>query len=85
MHQFAGQTVPLWLAIVYLGSNLTLNGLNYYWFSRMIVTIAARFMKPAVEAPKKEKAVIQGTEVDMGGVTTGAVRNAQKAKRRVAA
>ena len=44
-HPFLGKEVPLWLAVVYLGSNLVLNALNFYWFSRMILTVAARFRK----------------------------------------
>lgn len=42
----SGQTVPLWLAVCYLASNLTLNGLNWFWFSKMIETIRKRFDPP---------------------------------------
>ena len=42
--RFAGDFhVPTWLAIVYLGSNITLNSLNFYWFGKMIETIQKRF------------------------------------------
>ena len=44
---FAGvQFVPLWLGMVYLTSNLTLNALNIVWFSKMIQTIRKRFDPP---------------------------------------
>ena len=36
-------TVPLWLAFTYLGSNMILHSLNFYWFGRMIQTVRARF------------------------------------------
>ncbi|PGH06560.1 hypothetical protein AJ79_06499 [Helicocarpus griseus UAMH5409] len=44
--------IPLWLVITYLGSNLTLNSLNFFWFSKMIETVMKRFRKPADAAPK---------------------------------
>lgn len=36
-------TVPLWLGAIYLASNLTLNGLNFYWFIKMIKAVCKRF------------------------------------------
>lgn len=35
--------VPTWLVATYITSNLILNGLNYYWFSKMIETVMKRF------------------------------------------
>lgn len=35
--------VPMWLALTYLGSNLILHSLNFYWFGRMIETVRKRF------------------------------------------
>jgi hypothetical protein len=72
--QFAdGQTVPLWLAAAYLASNLTLNGLNWFWFGKMIETLRKRFDPPlgtrrpekeaANEVRDDEKVVVQGTHV----------------------
>lgn len=44
---FAGsQGIPLWLGLVYLASNLTLNSLNIFWFGKMIQTIRSRFDHP---------------------------------------
>ncbi|KAI1765991.1 DUF887-domain-containing protein [Hypoxylon sp. FL1150] len=36
-------SVPLWLAGVYMGANLTLNSLNFYWFFKMIEAVRKRF------------------------------------------
>ncbi|KAL5118563.1 hypothetical protein ACEQ8H_003578 [Pleosporales sp. CAS-2024a] len=54
--QFAeGQTVPLWLTAAYLASNLTLNGLNWFWFAKMIETLRKRFDPPlGTRRPHKE-------------------------------
>jgi hypothetical protein len=40
------QYVPLWIPIIYLISNLTLNSLNIFWFGKMIETIRTRFDPP---------------------------------------
>ena len=49
--RFAGErVVPVWLACTYLGSNMVLNTLNFYWFGKMIETVKKRFQ------PTKEKA-----------------------------
>ncbi|KAF1845489.1 DUF887-domain-containing protein [Cucurbitaria berberidis CBS 394.84] len=72
--QFAeGQTVPLWLAGIYLASNLTLNGLNWYWFGKMIETLRKRFDPPfgtkspegkePLLVPEDEKVLVEGTHV----------------------
>ena len=42
--QFAGERrVPVWLAVVYLGSNIVLNSLNFYWFGKMLEAFRKRF------------------------------------------
>jgi TLC domain len=38
--------LPLWLSLTYVISNIVLNGLNYYWFSKMIETVLKRFRDP---------------------------------------
>ncbi|KAK5175652.1 uncharacterized protein LTR77_000791 [Saxophila tyrrhenica] len=40
------QYTPLWIPIVYFVSNLVLNSLNLFWFSKMIQTIRTRFEPP---------------------------------------
>lgn len=65
--RFAGdRTVPLWLAGCYLLSNFTLNGLNWFWFGKMIETIRKRFDPPLgtrkleVKEPEKEQVLVEG-------------------------
>ncbi len=52
-----GEFVPIWLASTYLGSNVVLNALNYYWFGKMIETVRKRFQPPK-EHKRKEKAIV---------------------------
>ncbi|CZT09421.1 hypothetical protein WAI453_003253 [Rhynchosporium graminicola] len=55
--RFAGEEfVPLWLAFTYLGSNVILNTLNFYWFGKMVETVRKRFQPPK-EVKQKEKAI----------------------------
>jgi len=70
-----GQTVPLWLAGAYLASNFILNGLNWFWFGKMIATLRSRFeppigtrkQEPAGEKdrniPDHEKVLVEGIHV----------------------
>lgn len=54
---YAGdEVVPVWLAFTYLGSNIVLNTLNFFWFTKMIEAIRKRFV-PQKEV-KKEKAIV---------------------------
>jgi hypothetical protein len=55
--------------VSYLASNLTLNGLNWYWFSKMIATIRKRFDPPfGTRKPEKkeepEHVLVEGIDVD---------------------
>ncbi|KAJ2899711.1 hypothetical protein MKZ38_002904 [Zalerion maritima] len=43
--------VPTWLAVVYLGSNITLNTLNFFWFFKMIEAVRKRFVPKPEAAP----------------------------------
>ncbi|KAF2003687.1 DUF887-domain-containing protein [Amniculicola lignicola CBS 123094] len=67
---FAGEGVPLWLAMAYLASNLVLNGLNWYWFGKMIETLRKRFDPPLGTrkaeqkvGDEREKVLVEGTDV----------------------
>ncbi|EAS32492.3 uncharacterized protein CIMG_03516 [Coccidioides immitis RS] len=51
-HQESG--IPLWLVLTYLSSNLVLNSLNFYWFSKMIEAVTKRFKTAADGKAKKE-------------------------------
>lgn len=58
--RFAGsRTLPVWLALSYLASNIVLNVLNWYWFGKMIEALRKRFDPPlgTRQPNKKEKAV----------------------------
>ena len=58
--RFAGdQHVPVWLAITYLGSNLVLNTLNFYWFGKMIETVRKRF-RPKKTSNHRGSAQVSG-------------------------
>lgn len=48
--------LPWWLSLTYVVSNIVLNGLNYYWFSKMIETVLKRFRDPDASSKRKEKA-----------------------------
>ena len=66
--QFAGaEYVPLWLAFTYLGSNIVLNTLNFYWFGKMIETVRKRFQPPKEDRRKSKVAASKSTGVN-GGV-----------------
>ncbi|KAI0966991.1 TLC domain-containing protein [Xylaria arbuscula] len=76
----ASTGVPLWLAVIYVGSNLTLNSLNFYWFFKMIEAVRKRFdpkEKSEKEASETDKAAIDGT-----AVTTGTSHGVTRPRRR---
>lgn len=63
----AGQDVPTWLAVCYLASNFTLNGLNWYWFFLMIATIRKRFDPPfGTRKPEEEGNGAMDIDVQLG-------------------
>lgn len=43
MQHLANFDLPHWLVGVYLASNIALNSLNFYWYSKMIRTVLSRF------------------------------------------
>jgi len=56
--RFAGEEyVPVWLAFTYLGSNVVLNTLNFYWFGKMIQAVKKRFT-PAKDSKRREKPIV---------------------------
>ncbi|KAI9857492.1 MAG: hypothetical protein M1813_008242 [Trichoglossum hirsutum] len=61
MMRFSGsQVVPVWLAITYLGSNVILNTLNFYWFGKMIEAVRKRFSTKPTE---KTTELVEGVEL----------------------
>jgi hypothetical protein len=53
--------VPLWLAFTYLGSNLVLNTLNFYWFGKMIEAVRKRFQPPKEKRPREKAHAVRST------------------------
>lgn len=50
---FTAAGVPTWLVVTYVGSNMILNFLNYFWFSKMVETVLKRFRGPAQGAKEQ--------------------------------
>jgi len=78
--------VPVWLASVYLASNVVLNTLNFYWFGKMIETIRKRFQghattenhdrvdrKVSVKKGKGDEEVVVVEGVEVTTMTDGGV------------
>ncbi|KAI5864986.1 TLC domain-containing protein [Durotheca rogersii] len=69
-------SIPLWLPIIYTVSNLTLNSLNFYWFSKMIDAIRKRFQPLKEEdasgagATSEGKATATAVDADTTGLKT---------------
>lgn len=74
------EPIPVWLALAYVASNLTLNMLNVIWLFKMISAVKKRFT-PAKEelSTIDEKPVSAMSE---GGVSTGLKRTADVPRKR---
>jgi hypothetical protein len=57
------EPIPLWLAGLYVASNVTLNALNWHWFFKMIAAVRKRFEPAKVPAAIKEKGDVQPTDL----------------------
>jgi hypothetical protein len=69
--RFAGEEyIPIWLGFTYLGSNVILNTLNFFWFGKMIDAVWKRFT-PAKEI-KKERATAMKISAVNGTAKYGA-------------
>ncbi|KAJ5615526.1 hypothetical protein N7537_000640 [Penicillium hordei] len=53
--EYTAGGVPTWLVVTYVGSNLILNFLNFFWFSKMVETVLKRFRTPAESVAVAEK------------------------------
>lgn len=77
--RFAGEEyVPVWLAIIYLGSNLILNTLNFFWFAKMVETVRKRFQPPKEKSDVTVKKTPGNGKVKIG-VDSTSVRQRRKA------
>ncbi|KAH0287753.1 DUF887-domain-containing protein [Aureobasidium namibiae CBS 147.97] len=59
--RFAGsRSLPAWLALSYLASNIVLNVLNWYWFAKMIEALRKRFDPPfGTKRPEKKEIAVE--------------------------
>ncbi|KAM7221641.1 TRAM, LAG1 and CLN8 domain containing protein [Rhypophila decipiens] len=71
------EPVPVWLALIYVASNLTLNGLNWVWFFKMIAAVRKRF-EPPKAAVKEGKSFADA----VAGKTTGTEKVQAPLRRR---
>ncbi|OTA51931.1 DUF887-domain-containing protein [Hypoxylon sp. EC38] len=70
-------SIPLWLAAIYIGANLTLNSLNFYWFFKMIDAVRKRF------DPKEKEVKIEEKPVQDHAISTGAQTDGIELKTRL--
>ncbi|BGP06351.1 hypothetical protein JCM10049v2_002172 [Rhodotorula toruloides] len=49
-----------WVRWVYLGLNLSANGLNFYWFRLMILALKKRFVPPASKSAQRKPVPVDG-------------------------
>ena len=65
MMQFAGEEdCPLWIALVYWGSTIILDSLNFYWFGKMIDAVRRRFQPSLKEAEKEGSLATKSTGIN---------------------
>jgi hypothetical protein len=77
---FAGEeNVPIWLGCAYLGSNLVLNTLNFFWFGKMIEAVRKRFT-PAKASKKKAEVP---TSVAINGSSKYGVNETKVRRRKI--
>jgi hypothetical protein len=80
--RFAGEEYcPLWLAFAYLGSNVILNTLNFYWFGKMIETLRKRFQSPQ-GGKRKEKAPIATRSTGSNGAAKTEIDETEVRRRK---
>lgn len=68
----SGEPIPVWLAVIYTASNLTLNSLNWHWFFKMIAAVKKRFEPVKEEAAEKVEVDGAADGVAASAKTTGA-------------
>lgn len=69
-------TVPMWLGLAYLASNVTLNSLNFYWFFMMIKAVRKRFEPSSSKEPLTEARIEISVSSATGGPQPGRRRKA---------
>lgn len=69
--------VPVWAALAYLSSNLTLNGLNFYWFFKMVHAVRKRF-----QPSKESHEPITEVELDLSTIASAVPEKEQAVRRK---
>ncbi|GAA5950183.1 hypothetical protein JCM3765_004234 [Sporobolomyces pararoseus] len=49
-----------WIRYLYIAINLTMNGLNFFWFRAMLLALRKRFVSPSSASARKEPVQIDG-------------------------
>ncbi|KAL1953859.1 hypothetical protein VTO42DRAFT_2083 [Malbranchea cinnamomea] len=76
-------SVPLWLVAIYLSSNLTLNSLNVYWFTKMIDAVMKRFRDvPSKAAKETASSVSKTSEKEANGIVLDAAAALKEEEQR---
>lgn len=70
--------IPLWLFVLYIASNITLNSLNVYWFFKMITAVRKRFVPASTQ--KGQEAPVHAAAP--AAAATGAAASADGAAAR---
>lgn len=65
--------LPLWLAAIYMASNITLNTLNVLWFGKMIKAVQKRFEPGAKDYKKEEASAEKKGQLPAGAATANDV------------
>ena len=76
-------TVPIWAALSYLGSNITLNFLNFYWFFKMVAAVRKRFVPSKEPAQPVAAEPLTEAEIDMSSITSGVPEKTKITHRKV--
>lgn len=71
--------VPVWLTLTYLVSNVVLNGLNWYWFVKMVAAVRKRFEPPKQAKGKVAVPATAGASAVEGKDSAAAVRQRRRA------
>jgi hypothetical protein len=69
------QPIPVWLVATYMSANVVLNGLNWFWFFKMIAAVKKRFTPASSESEKKEDgSATNGTATGTNGEKAAGLR-----------
>lgn len=73
--------VPLWLAGIYVLSNVTLNALNWYWFFKMVTAVKKRFEPPKATKVTEKSSSYAAAVKNVTGAETGKESNVTRRRQ----